>query len=218
MNYILTENKTVLVGPMPWRTRFFQSELTDLEIDYKIPVIEGYTNINDELEIFPITSASAPIYDPIFESLSGPFYIFNNNEAAETYTKFDLDIADAKSNLKTIVAEYRYKQEISGTSILIQDINVTIDTARDNRNIFVQAYTIMTDTDTINWKFPEGWLTLNKMELGSVVLQGSNFIQAAFTAEQVMCDTIDLSISIEELKLINIPKNEMNTLMPPIGG
>lgn len=209
MNYILTENKTVLLGPLSWKPRFLQSELDDLEVDYKISPIEGYTKINDDLEIFPITSAFAPDHDSYFESLSGPYYTFTDTEASQTYTKIDLDIQSIKYNLKSIVTDYRYKIENAGTKITIQDLKVTIDTARGNRDIFVQKFLLMNDTDIVEWKFPEGWLTLSKVELGSVVAAGNDWIQNAFGAEKLKHDEIDACNTIEELKLVVIPKDEV---------
>ena len=212
MNYILTENKTVLLGPISWKPRFLQSELDDLEVDYKISPIEGYTKINDELEIFPITSAFAPDHDSNFETISGPYYTFTDTEASQIYTKIDLDINSIKYNLKSIVTDYRYKIENDGTKITIQDLEVTIDTARGNRDIFVQKFLLMNDTDIVEWKFPEGWLTLSKHELGSVVAAGNDCIQNAFVAEKLKNDEIDACDTIIQLKLVVLPKDEIAIL------
>ena len=212
MNYILTENKTVLLGPISWKPRFLQSELDDLEVDFKISPIEGYTKINDELEIFPITSAFIPEHDTNFETLSGPYYTFTDTEASQTYTKINLDIQSIKYNLKSIVTDYRYKIENAGTKIIIQDLEVTIDTARGNRDIFVQKFLLMNNSDTVEWRFPEGWLTLSKAELGSVVSTGNDWIQNSFNVEKLKHDEIDACNTIEELKLIVIPKDEVVVL------
>ena len=48
-NYLLVENRQIVhLGPIPWRHRFIQSELDDLEVDFVVPQSEqGYIKINE---------------------------------------------------------------------------------------------------------------------------------------------------------------------------
>lgn len=202
-SYLLVENRQIIhLGPMEWRQRFFQSELNDLEVEFTVPPVEqGYIKINDNFEFIPVVSVEIPEYD-MFEELVGPTWNYDNNQAVGIYTKQQGNISAAKGNMKTIAASKRYEKENAPFTITVQGQSVSVDASRDNRNIFIQKYQLMADTDTVQWKFPEGWLTLTKAELGEVVLAGANHIQAQFDWEKSIIDQIDATDDVPTLKLI----------------
>lgn len=207
MDYVLVEKRqSILLGPMPWRHRFFQSELDDLEVEYTLtPAIPtGRIQINQDLEIMPVLQLTSPPIDVVYESPVGPFWTFDDNGAYGTYTKKDNDLDFSKGHLKSVAAAERYRKENLGTTAVIQGTTVTIDTSRDGRNIFVQKYSLMGDNDTVNWKFPEGWLILTKGELGAVILAGSTYIQNQFEWEHTISQQIDNAQTAQELKNIVI--------------
>ena len=84
--YILTQNRaSVLLGPMFWRQRMFQAELTTLEEDgelaptikYVVPTEEqGYVLISSnvdqtpQFEFWPILNVDQPTFDPLSELLA----------------------------------------------------------------------------------------------------------------------------------------------------
>lgn len=202
-SYLLVENRQIIhLGPMEWRQRFFQSELNDLEVEYQVPPVEqGYIKINDNFEFIPVVAVEMPEYD-MFEELVGPTWTYDNNQATGTYTKQPGNIDAAKGNMKSLVADKRYQKENTPFTMTIQNQLVTVDASRDNRNIFIQKYQLMADTDTVQWKFPETWLTLTKQELGSVVLAGANHIQTQFDWEKSIIDQIDATSDVATLKSI----------------
>lgn len=223
-NYLLVENRTVVhLGPIPWRQRFIQSEIDDLELDFTVPPVEqGYIRINDNFEIFPIAETVSPQIDPTFEQPVGPFYQYVSEtvvlnpdrpegmpeqtsvvlKAIANYNKVDRPLPDIKATIKTLAASQRYAKEIAGTSVTVGDATVTADTSRDGRNIFVQALSLMADNATVDWKFPEGWLTLTKAQLGTVVGAGAAHIQAQFDWEKSINDSVDAAQDVAALKVI----------------
>jgi hypothetical protein len=205
MKYILVEDRKIVHLVTDWRYRFIQRELDDLEIDFIAPPVEvGYIKINNNFEIFPITSSEMPDYDPIFEQLAGPFYEYRVNEVAESYLLNNRSIESIKTSLKEKVAAMRYNKEVAGVKITIQGKEITIETDRDTRNIFVQKYMLMDDNSTSEWKFPEGWLTLTKLELGTIIQVGANYIQSQFDWERNVSDQVDVATNINELRNIEI--------------
>lgn len=215
--YIIVKNREqVLLGPMPWRQRMFQSEINDLydegelTVKYEVPPIEiSYADLGDGIEIFPVNMIVIS-YDPLYQALSGPFWSFDSNLAIGSYNVIDGDINSIKGNLKNILANIRYNKEQTPFTMTVQGQTVTVDASRENRNIFVQKYQFMSDTDTVDWKFPETWLTLTKSDLGSIVLAGANYIQDQFNWEKEYVDRIDNATTINELKTI---KDEFD---PPV--
>lgn len=203
MDYLIVENRqTVHLGPMPWRQRMFQEELNDLEVEFTVPATpQNYIKINDNFEIFPV-SLEQPPYLYEFESLSGPTWEYTENTANGTYTVYTLEVPQIKNTLISITASQRYDKENSGTTTNIQNQTVTIDTSREGRAIFVQAYSIMQDGTTIDWKFPETWLTLTKDELKLVVDTGAGYVQTQFNWEKTVTDLINNATTVEELRFI----------------
>lgn len=211
MDYLLVQNQQVIhLGPIQWKPRFIQSEINEhlesgeLTTAYKVPPVEeGYRNLGDGFEIFPVF-LEYPTYDKTYQELSGPFWVFTDNLAIGTYTPIDRSLSIVKNELLTLTASVRYKKEVAGLLVTVQNQQVFLDTARDNRNIFVQKYMLMGDTDTTIWKFPEIWLTLTKSDLGEVIMQGATFVQTQFDWEQAVTIEISSASTIEALKAIII--------------
>lgn len=206
MQYILVENKQIVhLGPIFWRHRFIQSELEDLDVDYIVSPTdpEGYVKINDSFEIYPV-ELETPSYDSTYQQLAGPFWTFENNIASGTYTVVDRELDVIKNDLKALTASERYKKEIAGVKVTVQNTEVTVDTARGSRDIFVQKFGLMVEGDTVNWKFPEAWLLLTKNDLGTIVAAGASHVQASFDWEARIVVEIDTAETIDALKNIVI--------------
>ena len=212
MSYVIVKDKQmVLLGPMGWRQRMFQNEINDLveqgemSVAYQIPPVEqGYIDLGEGFEIFPIVESYIPDHDPIYDQLVGPFYTYADGKASSTYTTVLGDISLSKATLKSQAAAERYRKENLSTTITVQGQAMTLDTSRDNRSIFVDKLMMMGESDTVNWKFPEGWVMLTRAELQSIVLFGAAYIQAQFDWENTISSQIDAATTVEELKAIVI--------------
>jgi hypothetical protein len=212
MNYIIVKDQqTVLLGPMPWKQRMFQREINDLleagdiTEQYTIPPIapeSNYLAIGEGLEIFPIVQSNVPAHDGIYEQLAGPYYSYANNEATETYNAVSVPLDQIKGTLKNIVTNNRYKKEVGGFKITVQSSEVTVDTSREGRQIFLDTYLAMADAETINWKFPETWINVTKTDMEQIVFTGKSHIQTCFDWELSTQNAIDAAQTEQELKAI----------------
>jgi hypothetical protein len=202
--YLLVENQTtVLLGPTQWRPRYFQSELTDLEVEYALPLTEpGYIKINDMLELFPLGTSNAVSFDPIYQAPVGPYYTYVNNEAHENYTYRDVSIAESQSKLVPIVTAERYRREHLTTTATVQSTVVTLDTSRDTRNAFIQKFLLMGVDEIATWKFPEGWITLTKADVETCIKEISTYVQTQFDWENSVISSINSATTQAELKSI----------------
>lgn len=212
MDYVLVEDQvSVIQGPGPWKHRFIQSDVDNLDIEYTVSPTEpgGYLKIADNLEVYP-ASIETPSFDSLYQELIGPSWTFTNGVARGIYTVKDRDINQIKGHLKNLLAAERYKKEVAGIKLVVQDVEVTLETDRDIRNIFVQKYSLMGDNDTSEWKFPETWLTLTKLDLGIIIATGAAYIQAQFDWEKGFVDQIDSAETIESLKSIK------DSFLPPL--
>lgn len=212
MNYLLVENKQIVhLGPIAWRHRFIQSELEDLDVDYIVSPTEpnGYLRINDSLEIYPVNLEN-PVFDALYQQLAGPFWTFDNEVATGTYNVLDRDIAGIKGDLKGVAAGERYRKETSGIKLTVQETEVSVATDRDSRNVYAQKLVSMTDNDTVQWKFPQAWLTLTKQELVTVLNSINAYVQTQFDWEIGIVQQIDDAQDIDTLKNIVIVEKRDN--------
>ena len=203
--YVLINNNQVINGPRSWNYRSFESTLEDeLEITQKLPIQKTDNDpiiINEETKILPATLIYQGFNSRI-EYLDGPFWEFSDTLATGTFIIKPNNIEAVKNDLIAQVAAIRYTKEISGIKVTVQNTEVTIDTARGNRDIFVQKYLLMGESDTVQWKFPECWLTLTKSDLGMIVSSATAFIQDQFSWEESKALEINACSTLEELNSI----------------
>jgi hypothetical protein len=204
--YAVIYDNRVLVGPMNWNRGMFQGALERRGIQYTLPrtapddlplIIDEHAKIMQVEEIRPELNTLVEFY-------YGPLWDITETKAIANYEVHDTPIESARYNLKQLAAQERYKKEILGTTATIQDNIVTIDTSRGARDIFVQTYLLMGDADTVNWKFPQTWLTLTKSDLGLCVTAATQYVQECFDWELNISEEIDISDTKQELLAITI--------------
>jgi hypothetical protein len=118
------------------------------------------------------------------------------------YDAEDLSINTAKNNLKQIVANNRWTKENASIDRQVGPYNLTIYTDRGSRTAYTQALVFATDTYSAQWKFPQGFVTLNKAELQTVVDEVVDYVQSCFDWESDKVSEIDSKTTIEELEQI----------------
>lgn len=205
--YAVIHKDKVIIGPKEWNRGFFTFRFQQLKISAaamprtapsEMPFI-----VDADTRIVPATVTYEEI-NTMTQYHRGPVWEIGEGSATATYVATDTPIEQARANFRNQAAEVRYRRETAGSKITIQDLEVSLDTSRDGRNTFIQKFSLMGDTDTSNWKFPEGWLTLTKAELGSIVQAGATHIQSAFDWEKGINDLIDAAQTAEELLNIEI--------------
>jgi hypothetical protein len=202
--YVLIHKNRVLVGPRDWNRAMFDDALSRLQIQKTLSVAQPDNLpivIDEDTKICEAQVTYQPFNEKI-EYLHGPFWNFDTDIAQGTFEKLETPIELIKNTLTVKAAEVRWKKEIAGTTATVQGTVVTVDTNRDSRNIFVQQYLLMGDTDTVNWKFPERWATLTKSDLGIIVNAGAVHIRTAFDWELERITAIAACTTAQELDAI----------------
>jgi len=218
--FVIVHNNFVILGPMRWnRFRFENTIQEECEVSVTLPDRNDSLSpiiVSEEVKILPVQGTPNPEHNPKIEFLHGPFWDFSNDIATSSYIVQPYAIDAVKNMLKAECANERYKKENSGTKVTIQDVEVTVDTSRGSRDIFVQKYLLMGENDIVQWKFPECWLTLTKAELGLVVSTGAQHIQAQFDWEAEKVAEIEASETLEQLAQIVIV-DPMQPNLPNLG-
>lgn len=208
--FIIKHNDQVVLGPMKWNKYRFEAVLLE---DHEITAVLDQTNepetmvtVDANTTIYPVAGTPDPVFNPKTEFLHGPFYTYTNGIAYSSYTVEPLTLEAIRSNLNYAITLERYTHEIKGVKVTIQAQEVTVDTSREGRNIFVQALLLMPANSTLNWKFPEGWLTLTNAELGAAVQAGVTHVQAAFDWEAAKLTEIASTTTAAELDAVVLIK------------
>jgi hypothetical protein len=213
--FVIVYQNSVILGPMRWnRFRFENTIFEDCE-EFSVTLADRNDNfepvvVSDDIKILPVQGTPNPDFNPKIEMLHGPFWEFTDTAAISSYTVWPMPVDAVKNQLKAVLANVRYNKEVAGTKVTVQGIEVTVDTARDTRNNIAQQYLLMGDTDTVQWKFKETWLTLNKTELGNVVKAGSDYVQTQFQWEAGLITDIDNATTLEQLDAIVIVETQQN--------
>lgn len=207
MAYAIVHKNRVIIGPMDWKQKYFTDVLKIRhKIESSIPATEPDKLpfiINEETYIHR-TIENKPEIDFMTEYHYGPLWEITNDVIIANYEVKDIEIPDARNNFKIIAANKRYNKEVSGLKITVNGVEVSVDTSREGRNLFIQKLLVMADDEVVNWKFPESWLELSKNDLKYIISQSSNYIQSAFDWEKNINNAIDAAISKSELKGINM--------------
>lgn len=210
--YVITHHHDydeVLLGPIEWNSRFIASVLRqDLDLNYTPTIVDSDANkvpydVLPNVRIRRVESV-AEEFNPKTQFLVGPYWSYTDELATATYKAAFKDIDIVKSELKQELANERYNKEVSGTKVNIQGKEITADTNRGSRDVFAQKYLLMSDTDTVEWKFPEGWLTLTKTEMGQVVTAINNHVQNCFNWESQKTNEIDSGETHDQLNAVVI--------------
>lgn len=213
--FAIANNNKVILGPCSWNKGFFTTILRQKKITHGFiplkPVDELPYELNETTKIFPVEVVHEPINEFI-QYHTGPFWEIKDNVAIATYEPTEQNIVFAKQNYKNLLSEKRYEKEIAGAKVTVQDTEITLDTTRDGRNAYVQKYTLMQDGDTINWKFPEGWMSLNKTEFKSILDAVDHHVQTTFNWEKTIYTQIDAETLVADLvKYKDIIEEKENT-------
>jgi hypothetical protein len=207
MLYVLVQNGYVINGPRLWNRRSFESSLEeDVEISFQLPqnkTDETPIEITNGVRILPATLVYQN-YNSKIEYLNGPFWNFDNDYATGSFVIVQKGLDSAKSTIKSIVADNRWRKETKGFIHNVQNTDVFVTTARVDRDIFLQKYIMMETNDVVTWKFNNVWLDLTKAELGAIVSAEAAHIQASYDWEKLKVEEIDACTTLQEIDAVDL--------------
>lgn len=206
--YVLVKDDHVFAGPNIWHTRLFESYIEDdFEMIIKLPLDPPTQkmDIGHGIFAYPVVQLQTD-YNPKIEMLHGPLYSYTDEYAEQYYEPVFKPIDLVKSELKAIIADNRWKAEVSGTNIDIQGHNIRLDTNRGSRDIYLQSLQLGVDGNT--WKLDSDngtvWLQLSLSELTDIVHAVMSHVQNCFNWEQTKVSEIDVCESHELLNGVEL--------------
>lgn len=204
--YAVVYKNRVIVGPMDWNRAIFEGSLEKEKIIVNLPRVAPDTFpyvVDNDTKIMQVEEVRPPM-NLLVEYYYGPLWEITETKAIANYQVCDSPVDAAKVNLRGQAAEERWKKEVAGITLTIQNTEVSLGTDRNSREVFVQKYAMMNDGATVNWKFPEAWLSLTKQQFTEIVTAIDSHVQSSFDWEKTINDQIDSASTKAELLAINI--------------
>jgi hypothetical protein len=204
--YVLIHKNRVIVGPMLWNRAMFSVNLERLgKFSTTLPRSEPETPfVIDEDTKIAYATFQYPEFNSRTQYLDGPFWDLSPDVVIGSYQVQDKNIDLIKIELKQILSNERYVKEVSGTTITINDVEYFVSTERSARDAITQKYIGMGDSDTINWKFPQGFVSLTKSQVGQILQAINTKVQEAFDWELTKTQEIESATTLQELNDIVI--------------
>lgn len=206
--YAIVHNNFVICTQPVWNSRMFTSILQeDCGIDKRISLSDENLVplvINENTRIVKVLDQK-PEYNPKIEWLDGPNFVVLDYFVATNYYVKPLDLNIAKANLINQLPALRYEREKRTVEINLQNLKITLPTDRETRTIFTNKL-LAIGGNSINFKFPEGWLNLSKSDLEFIVQQIDLAVQEAFDWELSKMNEINACKNLEDIKKIELVK------------
>lgn len=206
MLFTLLKDERIITGPRDWNPKYFEYFLqSECSIDTPLPdAAPGEPLIFDEhVKLVPTLEEVTPEIDPTYEQIYGPNFKYDEQGNYVCYYSaqyYPMDVI--KTNLKNIVAGNRWIKETTSINRLVDPYQLTIYTDRGSRTAYTQALVFATDDYSAQWKFPQGFVVLNKTQLQTIVDEVVDYVQSCFDWESSVDTQIDNASTVEELKQI----------------
>ena len=123
-----------------------------------------------------------------------------------TYVVIELSVAKYKLKVKDRVTEYRYKKEISGTTL---DDGTKVQTDRESRAAAVQLLNAFKDGSVTlsNWKVNGDFILVDQDKMQEIVDAQNIHVSNRFNAEAVSYEAIDALETNEEIRTYDFRSN-----------
>jgi hypothetical protein len=214
MNYVVKYKDRIVLGIIPWNNQYIMDVMRNRYREtIEIPSIEPEESefpliVNSDITIYPAEEDRPGSINPMIEFYQGPTWEFVDNKVIAHYVVLPLDLNSVKQNYKAKAAFLRYPKEVKGTKITLNGVEYKLETDRNSRVKYIERLASMSDTGTINYKFNEGWVSLTKANVQSIVNAIDAHVQTAFDEEYALSLQIDAAQTVEELLAIVVLNSE----------
>lgn len=202
--YVVKYKDRVVLGIIPWNNKYIMDVMRvrhreNIDLPYLEPEASEFPlQVNENIVIYPAEENRPQVMNPMVECYYGPTWEFLENKVIAHYEVRALSLDDAKSNYRARAAVLRYPKEIQGTKITIDGVEYDLETDRESRKKYIEKLMTIGD-QTVNWKFPQGWIVLNKQKLESIVSAIDQHVQSTFDEEFVLTTQVNNAQDVSEL-------------------
>lgn len=209
--YALIHENRLILGPMNFNIRYFNSELEDLGINYRVSSntpSQVPFHINDETHILPVRE-EVPDHDPrFFKTLSFSWEIIKDEsnipiEMLLTHTITEKTLDEVKNEIKQRIKPIRQNKENVMIEVDIDGTKVNVSTSRESRLEYVSK--LISSSGIHNFKFANDiWLQINKTNLEYIISQIDAHVQSQYDWELSKINEIDSCTTPEQVYSVEI--------------
>lgn len=216
MYYALVSNNNIVAGPRMWSWSFFNDyfQQNNLDISQFPRTAPANAVISTTWSLLPVTDPSYPangVNEP-YEQLSGPYWTVYTDHIDGYYTSVPTPLESIKGTLREKAMVSRYNVESIGVTVTVQNTVLTAHSTRDTRDLYLIKSLSIGDSDTINWKFKEQWMTLSKSDLQNIHQTIHTSTQSLYDWEYNVTTQINNANTAADLQAITVlhPKDPFN--------
>jgi hypothetical protein len=133
-----------------------------------------------------------------------PVYDTNLSCWKQTWETTSEALLSAKQKEKEYLAEVRYNHEIQDVAVSYRESTIYVKADRESQLKLISVYTMAKDgywVDGNTWKCADStFREMTSLEMITVALTVSAFVQYCFSREQELCDQIDAATTIEAVQ------------------
>jgi len=206
MMYALVNGHQLLLGPISFNCAMINSELEELEIDYKVNS-QDYQSvpilITEDIKILSARYDN-PSYDPRFEYLTNVQHEITDTEVIFRHSKATKPLDQVKGEYKSIVKpERQYREQNTTITLTVKDTPITISTSRETRLGLISK--LLSNNGPYNFKFDNDiWIEISKEDLEYIISQIDLKVQEAYDWEFAKLAEIDACEKSEDVYSIEI--------------
>jgi hypothetical protein len=214
--YVITDlnDNHILLGPVEWNSMNFSS-LISKHFDTEIVIHDEYR------ERLPLKITSVEIrecevieedYNQLTQILKGPFWHIDEKTEIKkcVYKAIEIPMANAIAKARRLISEERWKRESKDLDLEMHGKILKVSTSRENRKSLYQKYLIAEENNMFNWKFINGYATLNKNDCLSLIKKIDAHVQSQYDWELKAIDEVSSAKSVHDIEAFL--KSEISSL------
>lgn len=203
--YALIHDSQIVLGPIGFNYRMFNSELEELGLEYRV-IPKDYDRVpiyfNDKTCLLPVVQNIPEYDDRLQEPENSEWEIIKENDipirVEFTYSIIDKSLEKIKSDYKQPLSAFRQQKE----NVLI-DINLSgtvVNVSTDFRERLSFVTKLVSSPGPHKFKFRNGvWKEITTAELEYIISQIDAKVQEAFDWEYAKIQEIDACTTGEEV-------------------
>ena len=204
-------------GPFKYDDKKGQRSLDWLSVtDYTFPTsiemyqkgllpIDSPLKINDNVNMYMVQYEDQPQLDNFYQYHEGLKWVVRDGKAVGTYEVISRTLDEIKNLLHNQLSNKSFNDQVAGVDLTVHGASVKVNTDLVSRTTLFQRFSMMDEAASEEFKLNNGdWFTLTKNEASEVLVGINNHIKLVLASESLTANQIDLCLTIEELKQVEI--------------
>lgn len=205
-----------VLGPTKWdsnRANIFLSQngVTNFEFPdnimmykNKILPVDSALIVGDRIKLYRVEDSSPPIIDKNFKYIKKIEWDVSTGKAVSEYMIENLEIDQIKENLNNLLSRVSSAKQYDVIDYDYNDQTIALTAAMDIRFNLTQRWLLMSDTNFIDEKIGDLWITLSKEDIKNMLDTIESHVAGILQWEKNKHDQIMSCTTVQQLEAIGI--------------